>query len=155
MFLVKTFQLIFKVLNSGLLLTIMAAILFIAYRGSQPMSVSQAPKGMTYFEFITDRMNAAKTVAPSRCGWGMMLSLAALGPIYSIIYTFVGVNPEGNLAKVTAPDPDISKNAAGAKWYEIPDIWWLTIERLSWTMVGKPAAHGCQFRPVKIAEQLK
>ncbi len=154
MFLVKTFQLIFKVLKIGLLLTIMAAILFIAYRGSQPMSVTQVPKGMTYFEFIADRMDAAKTVEPSRCGWGMMLSLAALGPIYSVVYTSVGVNPEGNLAKVTAPDPDIPKNAVGAKWYEIPDIWWQTVERLSWTMVGKPAAHGCKFRPVQIAEQL-
>jgi len=38
---------------------------------------------------------------------------------------------------------------AGAKWYKVPGIWWNTVERLSWTMVGKPAAYGCKFRAVK------
>jgi ankyrin repeat protein len=45
----------------------------------------------------------------SRCGWGLMLSLATLGPIYSVVYTVVAINPEGNLAKITASDPDIPK----------------------------------------------
>jgi len=44
------------------------------------MQVPEAPKGMTFFEFVADRIDAAKTVEPSRCGWGMMLSLATLGP---------------------------------------------------------------------------
>lgn len=152
MFLVKIFHLIFKVMKSALLLTIMAAILFIAYRGNQPMSVLQAPEGMTYWQFMADRLDAAKSVMPSRCGWGMMLSLAALGPIYSLVYTDVAIFPQGKLAKFTAPDPDIPKDVAGAKWQEIPDIWWRTIERLSWTMLGKPAVHGCKFRPVQITE---
>jgi len=81
-----------------------------------------------------------------------MLSLAALGPIYSLVYTTVAVNPDSTLAKGTAPDPDIARDVAGAAWYEIPDIWWKTVERLSWTMLGKPASYGCQFRPVQIAE---
>jgi len=38
---------------------------------------------------------------------------------------------------------------AGAKWYDMPGIWWNTVERLSWTMLGKPVAFGCKFRPVK------
>jgi hypothetical protein len=56
------------------------------------------------------------------------------------------------LAKGTAPDPDIARDVAGAAWYEIPNIWWETVERLSWTMLGKPAAYGCQFRPIQFAE---
>jgi hypothetical protein len=52
---------------------------------------------MTYVEFIQDRLEAAKTVEPSRCGWGMMLSLAALGPIYSVVYTEVAIHPGGFL----------------------------------------------------------
>jgi len=113
------------------------------------MHVPQAPKGMTYFGFIADRIDAAKTVEPSRCGWGMMLSLVALGPIYSFVYTEVGIHPDGFLARGTASDPDIPKDVAGAKWYEVPGIWWNTVERLSWTMVGKPAAYGCKFRPIQ------
>jgi len=79
----------------------------------------------------------------------MMLSLAALGPIYSGVYTEVAIHPGGFLDKVTAPDPDILTGVAGANWYEVPGIWWNTVERLSWTMLGKPAAFGCQFRAVK------
>ena len=152
MLLLKGFHLVFKIFKNALLLLVIATILFIAHRGNQPMSVPQAPQGMTYFEFMADRIDAAKTVKPSTCGWGMMLSLAALGPIYSVVYTTVAVNPDSAMAKGTAPDPDIARDVAGAAWYEIPDIWWKTVERLSWTMLGKPAAYGCQFRPVQIAE---
>ena len=124
MFLVKGFYVIFKVIKNVLLLIVMASILFIAYRGNQPMSVPQAPQGMTYFEFMADRIDAAKTVKPSQCGWGMMLSLAALGPIYSVVYTTVAVNPDSALAKGTAPDPDIARHVAGAahdlRWSAAP-----------------------------------
>jgi hypothetical protein len=112
------------------------------------MMVIDAPAGMTYVEFIQDRLDAAKTVEPSRCGWGMMLSLATLGPIYSIVYTSVAIHPDGKLAKVTASDPDIPKGVAGVKWSEVPGIWWGVVERLSWTMLGKPAKVGCKFREV-------
>ncbi|HOS44852.1 MAG TPA: hypothetical protein PLQ69_00040 [Paludibacter sp.] len=113
------------------------------------MSVVGAPEGMTYVEFMKDRIDAAKTVEPSRCGWGMMLSLAILGPIYSVVYTTVAINPDGTLAKMTASDPDIPKGVMGAKWYEVPGIWWGVVEHLSWTMLGKPANVGCQFRTVR------
>ena len=79
-----------------------------------------------------------------------MASLAVLGPIYSFVYTEVGIYPDGVLARGTAQDPDIPKDMANAKWYEVPGIWWNTVERLSWTMLGKPAANGCSFRKVEI-----
>ena len=115
------------------------------------MMVAGAPKGMTYVEFIQDRLNAAQTGKPSRCGWGMMLSLAALGPIYSVVYTDVAIYPDGMLAKVTSSDPDIPKGVAGANWYEVPGIWWGVVERLSWAMLGKQYLIGCQFRQVEMA----
>ena len=141
-------KLIGSAINTAVILAICSSIMFVAYKGNQPMQVSQAPKGMTYFEFIAVRIDAAKTVEPSRCGWGMMLSLAVLGPVYSFVYTEVGIHPDGFLARGTASDPDIPKDVAGVKWYDIPGIWWKTVERLSWTMLGKPAAHGCKFRAV-------
>ena len=74
-----------KLIESGIkiaiILAICTSIIFVAYKGNQPLQVPQAPKGMTYFQFIADRIDAAKTIRPSRCGWGMMLSLAVLGPI--------------------------------------------------------------------------
>ena len=140
---------IWKVIWNSTVILVCAGLVFIGYKANQPMSVSDAPQGMTYIEFMEDRIDAAKTVEPSRCGWGMMLSLATLGPIYSVVYTVVAVNPDGTLAKMTASDPDIPKNVADAKWYDVPGIWWGVVERLSWTMLGKPANVGCQFRAVK------
>ena len=116
-------HLVWKVIwNVGVVL-VCAGLIFIGYKANQPMSVAGAPKGMTYVEFIQDRLEAAKTVEPSRCGWGMMLSLAALGPIYSVVYTDVAIHPGGFLDQVTAPDSDIPSGIAEAKWYEVPGIW--------------------------------
>lgn len=53
----------------------------------------------------------------------MVLSLAALGPIYSLDYTWALTHPHGFLAKVNAPGPDIPRYVAGASWYEIPGIF--------------------------------
>lgn len=141
------FTLIRKVISIAMILAICISLLFVAYKGSQPMQVSLVPEGMTYWQFMADRMDAAKEVNPSRCGWGMFLSLAAIGPLYSVVYTEVGIHPDGFLAKVTAPDPGIPKGVANASWGQVPRIWWGVVERLSWTMLvgAKP---GCRFRPV-------
>jgi hypothetical protein len=142
------FHLVWKVVWNTFVILVCSSLVFIGYKANQPMAVTGVPQGMTYVEFIQDRLDAAKTVQPSRCGWGMMLSLAALGPIYSGVYTEVAIHPGGFLDKVTAPDPDIPTGVAGAKWFEVPGIWWGVVEGLSWTMLGKPAAYGCQFRPL-------
>jgi hypothetical protein len=141
-------HLVWKVIWNVVVVLVCAGLIFIGYKANQPMNIVGAPKGMTYVEFIQDRLEAAKTVEPSRCGWGMMLSLAALGPIYSVVYTEVAIHPGGFLDQVTAPDPDIPSAVAGAEWYEVPGIWWYVVERLSWTMLGKQSSFGCQFRPV-------
>lgn len=138
-----------RIIRMLLVSVICASLIFVTYKAKHPMTVTEAPKGMTYAEFMWDRLDAAKTVKPSQCGWGMMMSLAVLGPIYSVVYTSVGVNPDGFLAKVTAPDSDIPTGVAGAHWTEIPGIWWRVVEHLSWTMLGRPASVGCKFRAVK------
>lgn len=142
------FHLFWKLIWNSTVILVCAGLIFVGFKANQPMMVAGAPEGMTYVEFMKDRIDAAKTVEPSRCGWGMMLSLATLGPIYSVVYTAVAINPEGTLAKITASDPDIPKGVKWAIWYEVPEIWWGVVERLSWTMLGKPASTGCQFRSV-------
>lgn len=145
----KLFLFTMKMFGKAVILMICLGLVFIGYKANHPMTVPSAPEGMTYFEFMQDRIDAAKTVKPSRCGWGMMLSLATLGPIYSVVYTAVAINPDSTLAKITASDLDIPMGVEGAKWYEVPGIWWGVVERLSWTMLGKPAGTGCQFRAVR------
>jgi hypothetical protein len=88
----KTFLLVWKALGRVLVLVIWLGLVFVGYKANQPMAIQDAPEEMTYLEFIHDRFAAAKTVEPSRCGWGMMLSLVTLGSIYSVVYTAVAVN---------------------------------------------------------------
>ena len=106
----RLFHVLGLAVRNGIVLLVCVCIVYVGYKGNQPMTVDQAPKEMTYFEFMSDRYHAAQSVKPARCGWGMMLSLAALGPIYSLDYTWVATHPDGFLAKVTAPDPDIPRN---------------------------------------------
>lgn len=138
------FSAIGKLIFVAILLAIGSTILFVAYKGNQPMQVPGAPKGMTYFEFMGEHLDSVSIFEPSWCGWGLILPLATIGPIYSVVYTEVGIHPEGILAKSVAPDPDIPKGVAGADWPEIPGIWWNTVERLSWTMLGKQSSDNCQ-----------
>lgn len=145
----KLIVFIMKMFGKVIILMICLGLVFVGYKANQPMIVPDAPQGMTYTEFMQDRIDAAKTVEPSRCGWGMMLSFAMLSPIYSVVYTAVAINPDSTLAMGVAPDPDIPKGVEDAKWYEVPGIWWGVVERLSWTMLGKPASVGCQFRAVR------
>jgi len=144
---VVVFSLIRKAVSIALILAICVPLIFVAYKGNHPMQVVQVPAGMTYWQFMADRVEAAKEVNPSRCGWGMFLSLAVIGPLYSAVYTEVGIHPDGFLARVTALDPDIPKGVENATWYQVPHIWWGVVERLSWTMLGK-SNPGCRFRPV-------
>lgn len=69
-------HLVWKVIWNAAVVIVCASLIFIGYKANQPMSIAGAPKGMTYIEFIHDRLDAAQTVKPSRCSWGMMLSLA-------------------------------------------------------------------------------
>jgi hypothetical protein len=82
----------------------------------------------------------------------MIGSLFVLGPFYATLYTHVAIHPDGFLAKVTAPDPDMPKLVSGASWSETPDIWWATFERLSWTMLAR-RHQGCNFRPVLVEKR--
>ena len=36
---------------------------------------------------------------------------------------------------MTAPDAGIPQGVEGVAWHEVPEIWWKTLERLSWTML--------------------
>ncbi len=137
-----------KLIGAILIVVVILGCIFVVYKGNQPMSVADAPKGMTYLEFMQDRIEAAKTIQPARCGYGLFASLATVGLFYSGLYTYVAIEPDSYIAKVTAPDPAIAKDAKGSAWYEVPDVWWKTLERVSWTMLGQSDI-GCKYPPVQ------
>ena len=148
MALLKLFLILIKLVRTAIMLILIAAILFIAYRGNQPMSVPGAPAGITYWQFMADRVEAAKEIKPARCGFGMFGFLILVGPFYSGLYTYVGIQPDSFLARVTQRDSSIPKGVAGAAWFQVPEIWWKVVERLSWSALTKQGP-GCNFRAVK------
>ncbi len=79
------------------------------------MQVPQAPKGMSYFDFIADRFDAAKTVEPS-----VWLGNDAITgqPWVPSIHSFIQkLDSPGRIScSWYSQDPDIHKGCSGAKW---------------------------------------
>ena len=142
------FKTLFRLIVLFVLLSLTACGGFVGIKGNAPMDLPQAPKGMTYFEFIQDRVDAAQEIQPARCGVGKITFFVLMTPFYSVLYTWVGVHPDGFIARVTARDASIAKDAAGAGWERIPDIWWDTFVRLSWSALARRTP-ACNLRPVQ------
>jgi hypothetical protein len=143
---------VFRAITLIVLIFLVSCAGFVGIRGNQPMSISQVPSGMTYWEFIQDRLDAAKEVQPARCGTGKLTFFAVMTPFYSALYTYVGIHPDGFLAKVTMHDGNIPTGVAGADLTQVPDIWWKTVERLSWSALARRTP-ACNFRSVKTPSQ--
>ena len=56
------FHFIWKAIWNSTVILVCAGLVFIGFKANQPMSVVGAPEGMTYVEFMKDRIDAAKTV---------------------------------------------------------------------------------------------
>ena len=63
-------HLVWKFIWNTFVILVCAGLVFVGYKANQPMMVIGAPAGMTYVEFIQNRLDGAKTVEPSRCGGG-------------------------------------------------------------------------------------
>jgi hypothetical protein len=127
---------------------------FVYFKGNQPMGVSQVPSGITYWQFIADRLDAAGEVVPERCGVGRLVTFAVLAPVYSIVYTDVGLHPDGFLARVSENDGNIPKGVENTRWYDVPNLWWRVVEKISWSMLARHTPV-CNFRPVRQMNAMK
>lgn len=139
---------LFRAITLFVLIFLVSCAGFVSIRGNQPMSINQIPAGMTYWEFIQDRLDAAKEVQPARCGTGKLTFFAVVTPFYSVLYTYVGIHPDGFLSRVTMHDGNIPTNVVDASLSEVPEIWWKTVERLSWSALARRTP-ACNLRPVK------
>src|SRR5450759_1205929 len=73
-------HLVWKVFVNAIIVLVCISLIFIGYKANQPMTVAGAPKGMTYVQFIQDRLEATRTVQPARCGWGLFIRWIMPGP---------------------------------------------------------------------------
>jgi len=63
-FIVVILNLIGWVVKTAVILAICSSILFVAYKGNQPMQVPEAPKGMTYFDLSIDTRKCSTHIHP-------------------------------------------------------------------------------------------
>jgi hypothetical protein len=141
----------FRAIMFFMLIFLVSCAVFVGIRGNRPMSISQVPAGMTYWEFMQDRLDAAKDVQPARCGTGIITFFAIMAPIYSVLYTHVGIHPDSFLARMTMHDGNIPTGVAEADLTQVPEIWWKTVERLSWSALARRTP-ACNFRPLKASK---
>ena len=140
----------FNFIFLAVVLLLLATGGFIYFKGNQPMQVAQVPVGMTYWQFMADRLDAAQEVKPERCGVGRLATFAALAPVYSVVYTNIGLHPCGFLDRVSEDDKNIPTNVDDTPWHDVPDLWWNVFEKISWSMLARHSP-ACNFRPVEMA----
>ena len=113
-----------------LALVLTAGLVFVAfagYQGSQPMQQAGA-KGMTYWQFVGERVNAIRAL-PAKCQQMHFTGYLIAVPVYPALYTAVGLWPESALARHTQPHPAIPKDVQIA---DAPATWWSLVEIVSW-----------------------
>ena len=54
---VGLFHFVWKVIWNTTVVILCAGLIFVGFKANQPMSVAGAPEGMTYFEFMKDRID--------------------------------------------------------------------------------------------------
>jgi hypothetical protein len=97
----------------------LVAAAFVAYNGSQPMQV-QGGNDLTYWQFLRERIGDICELLP-KCQQMHFTDNAIAAPFYPFLYTFVGVNLDGFLARHTQPHQLIPEEAS---WGEVLGIWW-------------------------------
>jgi hypothetical protein len=154
------FKLLTWLIQSLIRLVLAASLIVIAglggyiyHKGSQPMDVLRAtpplPPGITYWQFMEDRIDAAQIVDPQRCGISAIAFFLAIAPVYSVIYSIGGMRPESIMGRAFQPDASIPYWAAGLSWGEAPNVWWWVVENISWAMLARQGL-GCNLRAVMI-----
>lgn len=142
-----------RVILAAIILVVAGLGAFVYNKGNQPMEVPRAspplPEGITYWEFMADRIDAAQEIEPKRCGIGMMATFFVISPIYSVVYTIGGMRPESMIGRGIQSDASIPRWAAGLPWEDALDVWWRTVEDLSWSILASKGP-ACNFRPVEI-----
>jgi len=146
------FRLIGKLFKLALLALLVVVLVLTTYCGvqaTQPMTIPEAPKGMTYYQFLENRLNAMNTYDAAYCkrwkktGWidehtTALVRFSGLG-----FYTLFNV-PESVLA-VLYPGSKVDQwlkwgdhqyalqlPRGEASWNNFPALFWEAAQRSTW-----------------------
>ncbi len=163
--LVMPFKLLWMVAKAALLL-MLAGLITLAgygvYRSNQPMVVPEA-RGITYRQFVAERLRAAKALDEAKAEYGkrracVVTDLVYLHPgIFSVLapqMTLAVLYPDSRFAKaVIAGDSYAYRNLpVGSEpvWHNVLPLYWEAVERETWTfsVIRSSRSKVCPMPPV-------
>jgi hypothetical protein len=118
---------LFRVFLALILIAVLIFVGYTAYKGSQPMQQDGA-NGMTYWQFMRERIDSIREL-PSKCQQLHFTAYLLAVPLYPVLYTYVGLYPDGFLAQHTQPHPAIPEDV---RLIDAPGTWWSLVEIVSW-----------------------
>ncbi len=72
---------------------------------------------------------------PTLCHRTRLVYLALALPLYPVLYTYVALYPESNLARHTQPNPLIPNPIT---WQQAPETWQRLVRDISWRAFAEP-----------------
>jgi len=139
------------------------------YRSGQPMVVPEA-QGMTYREFLKERMDAMKALDDARIENGaerrvcyatdVFFTLPSVYFLLSPQVTLAALYPDSNFARmVEGGDGYFYRNVPTSrepKWRNVLPLYWEAVERQSWTFLVISGAYSkvCPAPPVTYPETI-
>lgn len=132
-----------KIILVSALLIVLTFGVWVYYRGSQPMDITEA-RGITFWQFIQDRWTASKSAdarvsaLPQYLGCrNDVLFYLPLNLRGSFNFAYASIRPESKLAyafkywEEQKPDEVLPKLKA-VNLAEVPDVFWSYFERAYW-----------------------
>lgn len=138
------------------------------YRSGQPMVVPEA-QGMTYREFLKERINAARALDDVRAANGenrICLNTDVFFLLPGVFFqlspplTWSALYPDSNFARmIEAGDSYFYRNVPTSrepKWRNVLPLYWEAVERNTWTflVVRGAKSYYCSMPPVTYPETI-
>jgi len=138
------------------------------YRSGQPMVVPEA-QGMTYREFLKERINAARALDDARVANGenriclnteVFFTLPGVYFLLATQVTLAALYPDSNFARsVEGGDSYFYRNVPTSRepeWRNVLPLYWEAVERKSWTflVIRGAKSYYCSMPPVTYPETI-
>ena len=141
---------------------------YCVYRSGQPMVVPEA-RGMTYREFLKERINAARALDDARVANGenriclnteVFFTLPGVYFLLATQVTLAALYPDSNFARsVEGGDSYFYRNVPTSRepeWRNVLPLYWEAVERQTWTFLVISDAYSkiCPVTPVTYPETI-
>lgn len=149
------FRLVWKLFKVALLALLAVILVLTAYCGvqaTQPMTIPEAPKGMTYYQFLDNRLTAMNTYDATyakrwhKTDWLSKHATSIAG--FGLLPLCFSVTVPELVFAVLYPDSKVDQWLKGgdheyvfqlprgkAKWSNFPALFWEAVQRSTWSFM--------------------